>query len=33
MDWYPHATVAVIVEKDGKFLLIEEHSSGEVVLN
>lgn len=33
MDWYPHATVAVVVEKDGKFLLIEEQSSGEIVFN
>lgn len=23
--WTPHATVATIVEKDGKFLLVEEH--------
>lgn len=33
MSWHPHATVAVIVEKDGKFLLVEEHSSGQIVLN
>ncbi|MCP4595339.1 NUDIX hydrolase [Neptuniibacter sp.] len=33
MAWYPHATVAVIVEKNGKFLLVEEVSSGKVVLN
>lgn len=33
MSWYPHATVAVIVEKEDKFLLVEEHSSGEIVFN
>lgn len=33
MDWHPHATVAVIVEQDGKFLLVEEESSGKVVIN
>lgn len=33
MDWHPHATVAVVVEKEGKFLLVEEESSGRVVFN
>lgn len=33
MSWHPHATVAAIVEKEGKFLLVEEHSSGQIVLN
>jgi len=33
MDWHPHATVAVIVEMEGKFLLVEERSSGEIVFN
>ena len=33
MTWYPHSTVAVIVEKDGKFLIVEEESSGKVVYN
>lgn len=33
MVWTPHSTVATIVEKDGKFLLIEERSSGQIVLN
>ena len=32
-DWYPHVTVATVVEKDGKFLLVEEHSSGKLVYN
>lgn len=29
----PHATVATVVERDGKFLLVEEHSQGRRVLN
>lgn len=34
MTWTPHATVAVIVEDDdGRFLLVEEVSSGLVVFN
>lgn len=34
MTWTPHATVAVIVEDDqGRFLLVEEVSHGQVVLN
>lgn len=33
MSWHPHATVAVVVEKEGKFLLVEEESSGQVVFN
>lgn len=34
MTWTPHATVAVIVEDDdGRFLLVEEISSGLVVFN
>lgn len=31
--WTPHATVATIVERDGKFLMVEEISSGERVIN
>jgi ADP-ribose pyrophosphatase YjhB (NUDIX family) len=32
--WFPHATVATIVEKDGKFLIVEELINGtELVLN
>lgn len=30
---YPHATVACVVEKDGKFLLVKEEADGEIVLN
>jgi len=33
MIWTPHATVAVVVEKDGKYLLVEEISLGETVYN
>lgn len=33
MSWHPHATVAVIVEKEGRFLLVEEESSGQIVIN
>lgn len=31
--WTPHLTVAAIVEKDGRFLLVEERSEGRTVLN
>jgi len=24
--WTPHVTVATVVEKDGKFLFVEEHT-------
>lgn len=33
MRWTPHATVATIVEKDGRFLLVEELRNGRKVLN
>lgn len=33
MRWTPHATVACVVEKDGRFLLVEERSNGQTVLN
>ncbi|MDH5423815.1 MAG: NUDIX hydrolase [Gammaproteobacteria bacterium] len=33
MIWKPHATVSAIIEKDGKFLLIEELIDGIKVLN
>ena len=26
--WTPHVTVATVVEKDGHFLFVEEHSEG-----
>lgn len=31
--WTPHATVATVIEQDGKFLMIEEISSGQRVIN
>ncbi len=33
MDWTPHATVAAIVEKDGRFLFVEEMAEGQRVFN
>ncbi len=31
--WTPHATVATIVYRDGRFLMVEEICSGEAVIN
>lgn len=31
--WTPHATVATIIEKDGRFLMVEELALGQQVLN
>jgi 8-oxo-dGTP pyrophosphatase MutT (NUDIX family) len=31
--WAPHVTVAAIVERDGRFLLIEEHTSAGLRIN
>lgn len=31
--WKPSVTVAAVIERDGRFLLIEESSKGRVVLN
>ncbi len=33
MAWIPHITVAAVVERDGRFLLVEELVSGEAVYN
>lgn len=33
MRWIPHVTVAIIVEKDGRFLLVEEWSGDQLVYN
>jgi len=33
MFWKPNVVVAAIVERDGRFLLVEEEADGEVVLN
>ncbi len=31
--WFPHVTVAAVVERDGRFLLVEEHTVDGVRLN
>ena len=33
MDWFPHVTVATVIENNGKYLLIEEQSNGDLVIN
>lgn len=33
MSWYPHVTVATIVENNGKYLFVEEIANGRRVLN
>jgi len=33
MRWTPHATVATIVEDNGRFLLVEEHAGDRLVWN
>jgi 8-oxo-dGTP pyrophosphatase MutT (NUDIX family) len=33
MTWKPHATVAAVIERDGRFLMVEEESEGEIVYN
>jgi ADP-ribose pyrophosphatase YjhB (NUDIX family) len=33
MIWKPNVVVAAIVERDGKFLMVEEEADGEIVLN
>ena len=33
MTWYPHVTVATVIERDGKYLLVEEHAGSNLVLN
>lgn len=33
MTWKPHATVAAIIERDGKFLMVEEKADGVIVFN
>ena len=33
MEWKPNTTVAAIIEKDDKFLLVEEDIEGEIVFN
>jgi ADP-ribose pyrophosphatase YjhB (NUDIX family) len=31
--WYPHVTVAAVIKRDNKFLIVEEPSLGEQVFN
>jgi len=33
MTWKPHATVAAIIERDGKFLMVEELINGQRLFN
>ena len=33
MIWKPHTTVAAVVERDGKFLMVEEEADGMIVYN
>jgi len=33
MDWTPHVTVAAVICENQRFLLVEEQSEGEIVLN
>ena len=33
MSWYPHTTVATIVEQNGRFLMVEENDQGRTVFN
>lgn len=33
MIWKPHATVAAVIEQDGRFLMVEEESDGLIVFN
>ncbi|MES0875111.1 NUDIX hydrolase [Sinimarinibacterium thermocellulolyticum] len=33
MSWTPHVVVACVVERDGRFLLVEESVNGEILLN
>ena len=33
MNWYPHVTVATVVEDNGRFLLVEEYEGEQLVFN
>jgi 8-oxo-dGTP pyrophosphatase MutT (NUDIX family) len=33
MTWYPHATVATVVEQNGRYLMVEEYADGAIVFN
>ncbi len=32
-DWFPHVTVATVIESNGKFLMVEEDLHGKKILN
>lgn len=32
-EWYPHLTVAAVIESQGRFLMVEEHAEGQIVYN
>ena len=32
-EWAPHVTVATVIERDGRFLLVEERAGSEAVFN
>ena len=32
-DWHPHITVAAVVERDGRWLLVEEHTRNGLLIN
>ncbi len=31
--WHAHVTVATVVESDGRFLMVQEHAEGRIVIN
>lgn len=33
MTWYPHVTVATVIEDSGRYLLVEEYADGKLVFN
>lgn len=33
MSWYPHVTVATVIEDRGRYLLVEEYADGKLVFN
>lgn len=33
MVWKPHVTVSTVVERDGRFLIVEEECAGQIVYN
>ncbi len=33
MSWHAHVTLAAVIERDGRFLLVEEEKQGRLVLN